>query len=230
MFMPPECQWRDDVEIDRVKRLRTVTGGNVPSGVRGADDRAAATIVEHSTYSACLSDDESSLDSTLFKRTVELNVRGVPDYFVASCVRMYMKSTVAVRQKEADAIRAEQLAKAKEELSKNHVGGAAQGLFSPSEAGNSSSSSGNLGCTGASCQYQRGGSLASSWRQTLLTLLAEGGGIRAAAAITLQQQQQQMQQAPSHRPVAMTARGVLVHWGLVLALGSFLACCIDRLS
>ena len=93
LFLPPTCAWRDTVSVDEASESRSEHGENLT----GVSDRCF--IDERSRWYA-------DGKGTIFERTLEIRVMGFPDAFLRSCLRLYRDSTLKIRRKEAEQIRA----------------------------------------------------------------------------------------------------------------------------
>jgi hypothetical protein len=96
LFLPPQCSWRDTVRVDKVGLSRTERGENLTA----VSDRCF--IEERSRWYA----HPERPDSTLFERSLEIRVRGFPDAFLRSCLGLYRDSTLKIRTKEIEQLRA----------------------------------------------------------------------------------------------------------------------------
>lgn len=94
MFMPDVCQWVDVVKYDSDKQIRTEIGRNITKKEDGVK------LNEDTTWKY-----DPVRKSTMFHRRLELEVPGIPSYFMNKCVGFYDANVMRVRKEEAEAIR-----------------------------------------------------------------------------------------------------------------------------
>lgn len=94
MFMPDVIQWVDVVKFDVDKKIRTEIGRNITKAGDGVK------LNEDTTWTY-----NEEKKSTIFHRKLELEVPGIPSYFINKCVGFYDDNVMRVRNEEAESIR-----------------------------------------------------------------------------------------------------------------------------